>query len=127
MAKSVPAYTWKNGFREPSADSIPWKTRPPSTMISEQDEAHYVAPPSAELVSSSAHNELGLNVVRTWPTLYDGTNSPIELPEWFKPKEEVDVLICGGKSWPRAATSQVKLRHAYRVSPQPDQAASRWP
>ena len=86
MAKSVSSFTWQRGFREPS--SIPhWEV--------ENDETG-TQPPSKEVVTSSRHNELGINVLRTWPTLYDGTNNPHGVPEWWKPKQDVDVLICGG-------------------------------
>ena len=87
MAKSVASFTWERGFRESSA--IPqWET--------DNDIDGTTLPPSKEVVTSSQHNDLGVNVLRTWPTLYDGTNNPHGIPAWWKPQKEVDVLICGG-------------------------------
>lgn len=68
----------------------------------DNDPEAYISPPSKELVTSQAHNELGINIIRTWPTLYDGTNNPHGLPTWWKPSRDVDVLIVGGKNIPRA-------------------------
>lgn len=92
MARSIPACTWENGFREPALE-VPCLAEPD---IDEEEDA-YVTPPSKELVTSQKHNTLGLNVLRTWPTIYDGINSPHDLPPWWNPPSEVDVLICGGK------------------------------
>jgi len=96
MAKSVPAFTWKNGFRE-LGDKFPWKSDSVET-VDEKDESHYVTPPTSEILTSNVHNSLGLNTLRTWPTIYDGTKSPHGPPEWWKPSRNVDVLICGGES-----------------------------
>lgn len=60
------------------------------------EESHYVTPPFSEPLSSTVHNSLGLNVARNWPTLYNGTQSPHGIPDWWKPSGKVDVLICGG-------------------------------
>lgn len=92
MAKSVSAYTWERGFREPSSGT-PWQHEPEP----DADDDAYVTPPSKEFVTSTVHNHLGINLLRSWPTLYDGTNSPHGIPEWWKPASEVDVLICGGE------------------------------
>ncbi|RBQ97854.1 hypothetical protein VDGD_20146 [Verticillium dahliae] len=102
MATKSPAYTWENGFREldsSSASETPWSW-PRSPVDDNGDSAPdrtgaYVTPPSVDLTTSLTHNQLGINVVRHWPTLYDGTNSPHGVPSWWAPKEEVDVLICG--------------------------------
>jgi phenol 2-monooxygenase len=94
MAKSILPFTWKNGFREPG-EGTPWATEARKTG---EKESHYVTPPSAESLTSTIHNSFGLNVLRTWPTIYNGTSSPQGLPEWWNPAGEVDVLICGG-SW----------------------------
>lgn len=96
MAKSVPAYTWKNGFREPG-EKFPWKTDSVE-IVEDKEEPHYVTPPTSEILTSNVHNSLGLNTLRTWPTIFDGTKSPHGLPEWWKPSSNVDVLICGGKA-----------------------------
>lgn len=94
MAKSIPPSSWTNGFREP-AKCDAWAQELP--LDGETQEPHYVTPPSAEVLTSSVHNHLGLNVLRTWPTLYDGTRTPHNIPGWWQPSDEVDVLICGGK------------------------------
>lgn len=94
MAKSVQPFTWERGFQEPSTGA-PWQYQPSS----DDEDDCYVTPPSKEMVTSERHNQLGINVLRTWPTLYDGTNNPHGIPEWWKPSNEVDVLICGGKSF----------------------------
>lgn len=95
MATSVQPHSWKNGFRQPS-ERTHWALKE-KYVIDEKDEAHYVTPPSSEILTSTVHNSLGLNTLRTWPTIYDGTSSPHELPAWWKPSAEVDVLICGGR------------------------------
>lgn len=96
MAKSVLPATWENGFKEPGKGA-PWvvETSVPESL--EDEEPHYTTPPSADILTSGVHNELGLNVLRTWPTIYDGTNTPHGLPDWWKPSSKVDVLICGGE------------------------------
>ncbi|RYP38828.1 hypothetical protein DL767_002432 [Monosporascus sp. MG133] len=94
MASKRPAYTWENGYQELATSS---------SLPSEEEhgnEAHdgtdsYVAPPSVDLVTSTAHNDFGVNVITNWPTLYDGTNSPHGIPSWWQPQDKVDVLICG--------------------------------
>ena len=86
MAKAIEPSTYHNGYYEPAHQT----TTP-------QVEGHYQVPPSAEVLTSVAHNEFGLNVQRSWPTLHDGTNSPHPLPGWWRPSSEVDVLICGGE------------------------------
>ena len=105
MATKLPAFTWENGFRQASSEDAPW-VWPGEHGGRGGDEGDswdsnaYVTPPSVDLVSSTTHNTLGINVIRNWPTLYDGTNSPHGLPSWWAPKQEVDVLICGGKHDP---------------------------
>lgn len=96
MAKSVEPFTWKNGFRQP-AKGTPWIPER-EDVIGEEHEAHYVVPPSVEQLTSTVHNALGLNSLRTWPSIFDGTNSPHGVPEWWKPSSEVDVVISGGKT-----------------------------
>lgn len=94
MAFAIRPSTFENGFKQP-ATGEPW------VWNDGEDEADdpnsYVTPPSKEIVTSDAHNNLGVNVIRSWPTLYDGTNSPHGIPSWWKPAEKVDVLISGGK------------------------------
>lgn len=91
MAKSVAPFTWERGFREPCTTGQ-WENE----TTSEATTAQPSLPPSKEVVTSSRHNALGVNVLRTWPTLYDGTNNPHGTPDWWKPQKDVDVLICGG-------------------------------
>ncbi|EDU42704.1 FAD binding domain containing protein [Pyrenophora tritici-repentis Pt-1C-BFP] len=107
MAKSVASFTWERGFREPSA--IPqWET--------DNDIDGTTLPPSKEVVTSSQHNDLGVNVLRTWPTLYDGTNNPHGIPAWWKPQKEVDVLICGaGPSGLEVAVSLARQGVSFRI------------
>ncbi|KAJ5170458.1 uncharacterized protein N7500_003241 [Penicillium coprophilum] len=59
------------------------------------------------------HYELPL---RTWPTLYDGTASPHGVPEWWKPLNQVDVLICGaGPSGLEVALSLLRQGLTFRI------------
>lgn len=95
MATSVQPHSWKKGFRQ-LHEGTPWVFEE-KNVIDEKDEAHYVTPPSSEILTSTVHNSLGLNTLRTWPTIYNGTSSPHGLPAWWKPSAEVDVLICGGR------------------------------
>jgi hypothetical protein len=95
MAKSVEPFTWEKGFQEPSTGT-PWVYECASD--DDDDDDGYTVAPSVEVVTSEAHNELGINVLRTWPTIYDGTNNPHGVPEWWSPASEVDVVICGGTS-----------------------------
>ena len=60
------------------------------------ERGHYVSLPAEEPLTSTVHNSLGLNAQRTWPTIYNGTESPHGVPDWWDPSDEVDVLICGG-------------------------------
>lgn len=93
MATKRPDYSWENGYQEVATRSS-W-VLDGEAEVEESDD--YVPPPSTELVTSTAHNDLGVNVILSWPTLYDGTNSPHGTPSWWQPQEKVDVLICGGK------------------------------
>ncbi|KAF7512314.1 hypothetical protein GJ744_001882 [Endocarpon pusillum] len=113
MAKSIPPFTWKNGFRQ-AGQGRPWATENwngyvvnghgngeengngNGNGVVKKEQSHYVTPPSAEPLTSTVHNDFGLNTLRTWPTIYNGTSSPHGVPEWWDPSGEVDVLICGG-------------------------------
>ncbi|KAH7304215.1 FAD binding domain-containing protein [Stachybotrys elegans] len=120
MAHAIPPFTWENGFRQPSTGT-PWawpqeESRSNGCEETVDDETAYVSPPSVELVTSTAHNHLGINVIRNWPTMYDGTNSPHGLPEWWEPKEEVDVLISGaGPSGLAIAASLARQGVSFRI------------
>lgn len=95
MATTPSPCTWKRGFAEP-AEIASWTDE--ANHLSELGEKpHYIIPLSQDSLTSAIHNSLGQNLIRTWPTLYNGTESPSGTPAWWKPLEEVDVLICGGK------------------------------
>ena len=98
MAKSIPPFTFKNGFREPGTGA-PWETK---ITEGDKEESHYVTPPTIDALTSTVYNDFGMNTLRTWPTLFNGTSSPHGLPDWWKPGKEVDVLICGGRCCVRA-------------------------
>ncbi|KAJ3497717.1 hypothetical protein NLG97_g1691 [Lecanicillium saksenae] len=128
MATKQPAYTWENGFRQATTNAAPWEqstktvvnegdTDSANAVRNQQDDINaYVAPPAVELVTSPAHNHLGINVIRHWPTLYDGSNNPHGIPSWWTPKEEVDVLICGaGPSGLAIAVSLVRQGLSFRI------------
>jgi phenol 2-monooxygenase len=96
MATKRPQFSYINGYQEVAVPS----TAAANGHDGEKELAEadvYVAPPSVDLVTSPQHNSLGINVINSWPTIYDGTNSPHGLPSWWKPQDKVDVLICGGK------------------------------
>ncbi|KAK0615276.1 FAD binding domain-containing protein [Bombardia bombarda] len=120
MATSIPPSTWENGFRQPATKTeAPWLWKSDDGEQSEADDDDpdaFLAPPSKELVTSSAHNSRGINVIRTWPTLFDGTNNPHGTPSWWKPVEEVDVLIVGaGPSGLEMAVSLARQRVSFRI------------
>jgi phenol 2-monooxygenase len=96
MAFAIPPSTWQNGFKQP-ATGQPWVFDYTEEDGVDDDPNAYVMPPSQEIVTSDVHNDLGINVIRTWPTIYNGTNSPHGIPSWWQPSELVDVLISGGK------------------------------
>nr|POF15329.1 aromatic hydroxylase fmpf [Quercus suber] len=93
MARTPMLATWRHGFKKMlmGDDEDEQKARCTQQKLPP-------ALPSVELITSSKHNSLGINKLRTFPTLYNGTSSPHGVPEWWKPKDEVDVLICGDKS-----------------------------
>ncbi|KAL4902079.1 hypothetical protein BDW74DRAFT_181241 [Aspergillus multicolor] len=91
MACTVPPKSWEGGFARPS-DSNFWEDE--NNYVAETGEkAHYKLPEHVDAPTSTIGNALGLTSYRTWPSLYDGT--AYQRPDWFKPAEEVDVLICG--------------------------------
>ena len=94
MATTVPPQTWRTGYQMP-AEKASWNDEE-FYATEDGQRANYVAPPAEEPLTSTVHNSLGLNTIRTWPTIYNGTESPHGVPEWFDPSDEVDVLICGG-------------------------------
>lgn len=94
MATTPSPLTWKNGYAQP-AKTASWADEN-NNRTESGEEAHHVVPRSEEPLTTTVQNSLGLNVLRTWPTLYNGTESPQGFPDWWQPSEEVDVLICGG-------------------------------
>ncbi|MCJ1468242.1 hypothetical protein MMC07_006870 [Pseudocyphellaria aurata] len=93
MATILPPLTWENGFAEP-AQTATWADKD-NNLTENGEKSHHVIPPSDEPLTSTVHNSLGFNAIRTWPTIYNGTESPHGVPNWWRPSEEVDVLICG--------------------------------
>ncbi|GAP82679.2 putative FAD binding domain-containing protein [Rosellinia necatrix] len=115
MAFAVPPSTWENGFKQP-AKGRPWVFDYTQGDEVDADPNAYVTPPSQEIVTSDLHNDMGINVIRTWPTLYDGTNSPHGVPAWWKPTEQVDVLISGaGPSGLAVAASLARQGVSFRI------------
>lgn len=97
MARSLPPLTWQRGFAENASVPTPaWADQ--KYYVSENEEhAHYAVPDGSEKPTSTVANEHGLSSLRSWPSLYNGTESQKILPSWWKPPSEVDVLICGGE------------------------------
>ncbi|MCJ1432695.1 hypothetical protein MMC27_002052 [Xylographa pallens] len=117
MATSLQPYTWKHGFKQAS-EGKPWEDE---SIDGAGAKAHYVTPPSEEASTAAVQNSYGLNVLRTWPTLYDGINAPGRLPEWWKPASKVDVLICGaGPYGLEVALSLVRQGVSFRILGEPD-------
>ena len=95
MATTEPNQTWENGFAQPS-ETATWNLED-SYRTEDGEKSHYAVPPFEEPLSSTIHNSLGLNTVRNWPSLQNGTDAPQGVPDWWQPPKEVDVLICGGR------------------------------
>jgi phenol 2-monooxygenase len=94
MSMSVTPKTFKNGFSQPS-EGEPWVyPQPGASDVPKGD--HYVTPQSVDVHTSPVNNSLGDSVLRTWPTIFNGTARPDGVPEWWKPSSDVDVLIIGG-------------------------------
>ncbi|KAK4244017.1 FAD binding domain-containing protein [Corynascus novoguineensis] len=114
MATKRPEFTWENGYQE--ADQAQTAEADGEDQVEPESEGDYVPPPSVDLVTSPTHNHLGINVLRSWPTLYDGTNSPHGTPEWWQPRSEVDVLIVGaGPSGLGLAVSLLRQGVSFRI------------
>lgn len=102
MARSQPPLTWQRGFAEGVLDAKPaWADE--AYFVSEHGEpAHYLVPDACDKPTSVVANPLGLSSLRSWPSLYNGTESGA-VPTWWTPRSDVDVLICGGGSAPPCA------------------------
>ncbi|KAI1749774.1 FAD binding domain-containing protein [Xylaria castorea] len=115
MAFATPPSTWENGFKQP-ATGRSWVFDHAQEDGTDDDPHVYVMPPSKEVVTADAHNDLGINVIRTWPTIYDGTNSPHGVPTWWARSEQVDVLIVGaGPSGLAVAASLARQGVSFRI------------
>ena len=95
MSKSIEPCTYRNGFKQPS-EGEPWLYPKPGAKELPAG-PHYVTPQSVEIVTAPVNNALGQSVLRSWPTIFNGTNSPDGVPDWWNPSTDVDVLIVGGK------------------------------
>ncbi|MCJ1479557.1 hypothetical protein MMC13_008243 [Lambiella insularis] len=114
MATIVPPQTWKNGYVTPS-ETATWQIDD-FTSTEHGEQSHYTTPPFKDSLSSTVHNSLGLNLVRSWPTLYNGTESPHGISDWWKPAGRVDVLICGaGPFGLEMALSLVRQGVTFRI------------
>ncbi|KAL4900542.1 hypothetical protein BDW74DRAFT_93501 [Aspergillus multicolor] len=118
MAHSVHPRRFRNGFMQPCSEPH-WTVRDDAAADENNDEPiTYEPPPSVEMVTSTVHNHHsdGINVLRTWPTFYDGTASPHGLPDWWNPPSEVDVLIVGaGPSGLEVAVSLLRQGISFRI------------
>ncbi|KAL2163195.1 hypothetical protein VTH06DRAFT_5251 [Thermothelomyces fergusii] len=116
MATKRPDYTWINGYQQLPEHLKSNGSAAENDVPADGDPTAYVPPPSVELVTSPVHNHLGVNVIRSWPTMYDGTNSPHGIPEWWEPKPQVDVLIVGaGPSGLGLAASLARQGVSFRI------------
>ena len=97
MARSLPPYTWKHGFIAPAESTIPAWADEKHFSNHLGEESHYSLPVDSEKPTSAVGNDIGISQLRSWPNLYNGTESGQKKPSWWKPDSEVDVLICGGE------------------------------
>lgn len=94
MSKSIEPSTFRNGFKQLS-EGEPW-VYPPPEATELPPKPHYVTPQSVEINTAPVNNSLGDSKLRSWPTIFNGTNSPDGIPDWWNPSTDVDVLIVGG-------------------------------
>ena len=96
MAATTPkAQTWESGFAQ-LTEKPTWESED-HYQTETGEKASYAKPTFEEVASSTVRSSLGENIVRTWPSVYNGTDTPNDLPDWWSPDSEVDVLICGGR------------------------------
>lgn len=93
MAQSHAPQTWQRGFSEPHLTTpTPAWADAANYQTEGGERAHYAVPEGGEKPTSRVPNAFGLSSLRSWPSLYNGTEEEMqEMPS------EVDVLICGGK------------------------------
>ncbi|KAI1075863.1 FAD binding domain-containing protein [Whalleya microplaca] len=95
MARSVSPHTWQRGFAERTAGQKPAWADSANYVTEYGNPSHYLCPSEDEKPTSKVGNEYGLSSLRSWPSLYNGTEAQSTTPSWWKPASEVDVLICG--------------------------------
>ncbi|KAL9094759.1 MAG: hypothetical protein Q9165_003030 [Trypethelium subeluteriae] len=114
MSKSIEPTTYKNGFRLPSK-SEPWLYPKPGAKEL-PPRPHYTTPQSVDVDTAPVNNGLGQSVLRSWPTIFNGTNSPDGVPDWWSPSTDVDVLIIGaGPTGLETALSLVRQGVKFRI------------
>ncbi|KUI69011.1 Phenol 2-monooxygenase [Cytospora mali] len=117
MAKSIQPSTWERGFKE-LASGTPWAPEGDEEE-GDDDNERYICAPSREVITSAVHNNFGINVMRTWPTLHDGTNNPHGLPAWWNPSNEIRIDIrwdiAAGPSGLQVALSLARQNVSFRI------------
>ncbi|KAJ5971621.1 FAD binding domain-containing protein [Penicillium vulpinum] len=113
MSKSIEPTTYKNGFKQPS-EGEPWLYPQPGKET--PPKPHYVTPQSVDIATAPVNNSLGDSKLRSWPTIFNGTNSPDGIPDWWNPSSDVDVLIIGaGPTGLETALSLIRQNVSFRI------------
>lgn len=93
--QSLGATTWACGVAEPSTALPAWAGS--SSFVSGVGEkAHYHTTDPCEQPTSDPANDIGTSKLRSWLILFNGTAGSCMPSDWV-PRDEVDVLICGGQ------------------------------
>lgn len=93
MARSHQPQTWQRGFPEGCDPTLTPAWADETNYETEEGErANYTVPVGGEKPTSKAPNVFGLSSLRSWPDIYNGTETHAQ-----KKPSEVDVLISGGK------------------------------